>query len=110
MEEIKQEIYGKIYDFVAENLETAGQVPEYRKSTFLCDVGSDPDEVDVRKYLELPNDSFMEAVYVGALKRLPDERTTAFWKQREAEARETFSGKYCRALPEAVLWQSTISA
>lgn len=48
MEEIKQEIYGKIYDFVAENLEAAGQVPEYRKSTFLCDVGSDPDEVDVK--------------------------------------------------------------
>jgi len=98
LEEIKQEIYGKIYDFVAENLEAAGQVPEYRKSTFLCDVGSDPDEVDVRKYLELPNDSFMEAVYVGALKRLPDERTTAFWKQREAEARETFQREVLQSI------------
>ena len=74
-------VYEKVYNVVAENLQQA-QIPfEYRKSTFLCDVEAHPQDVDVSRFLELPNEEFMEAVHVAVLKRLPDERQTDYWEQ-----------------------------
>ncbi|MBD5427171.1 MAG: hypothetical protein HDR38_06455 [Treponema sp.] len=76
------EVYARLYDEVEGNLSKAGKSFEYRKSTFLCDVMSHPQEIDVSGYLNLPNTEFMEAIYVAALKRLPDDRTKAFWAKR----------------------------
>ena len=66
------EVYAGIYDIVAGNRKAAGETFGYGKSTFLCDVMSHPQDIIVSKYLDLPNEEFMEAMYVAALKRLPD--------------------------------------
>lgn len=76
------EVYGALYNEVSKNFTSAGKCYGYRKSTFLCDVTSHPQKIDVSRYLELTNEDFMEAIYVAALKRLPDEKTRAFWAQR----------------------------
>lgn len=82
--------YQTVYDIVAENLEAAGCKPEYKKSTFLCDVEMHPQRIDVSRFLKLDNCDFHEAVFVTALKRLPDEKTASFWKERENMPREEF--------------------
>ncbi len=82
MQEINKSVYAKIYDVVAENMYLAEKKFEYEKSTFLYDVESHPQDVCVSKYLQLSNPEFMEAIYVAALKRLPDERTVAFWTEK----------------------------
>lgn len=76
------EIYARLYDEVGGNLSKTGKSFEYKKSTFLCDIMSHPQEIDVSRYLGLPNAEFMEAIYVAALKRLPDDRTKTFWAER----------------------------
>ena len=83
-------VYTGIYDVVAENMRLADQTFEYEKSTFLCDVTSHPQNVCVSKYLDLPNPEFMQAIYVAALKRLPDERTVAFWTEKYDMPKEVF--------------------
>ena len=74
--------YAEIYDVVAENLRLARKTFEYEKKTFLCDVESHPQDICVSKYLHLSNPEFVQAIYVAALKRLPDERTVAFWSKK----------------------------
>lgn len=83
-------VYEEIYAAVAENLRLADKTFEYGKSTFLCDVESHPQDICVSKYLHLPNREFAEAIYVAALKRLPDERTMRFWEGRYQLPREEF--------------------
>ena len=83
-------VYEEIYNIVEENLSTANKAFEYGKNTFLCDVGSHPQDVCVSKYLHLSNPEFMEAIYVAALKRLPDEQTVDFWEKRYDMETEAF--------------------
>lgn len=83
-------VYEEIYDTVAENLHLAGMTFEYGKHTFLCDVESHPQDICVSEFLQLPNEEFAEAVYVAALKRLPDERTVRFWEERYRLPKEEF--------------------
>lgn len=91
-------VYAKIYDVVAENLRLADKTFEYGKKTFLCDVETHPQAVCVSKYMQLSNQEFMEAVYVAALKRLPDERTVAFWAQKYELPREQFQEEVLRCI------------
>ncbi len=86
----EKQVYEGIYDKVAGNLAAAGGVFEYGRNTFLCDVGGHPQRVSVEKYLGLSNLEFMEAVYVAALKRLPDRRTVEFWEEKQGLPREEF--------------------
>lgn len=83
-------VYAGIYDVVETNLHAAGESFEYSKTTFMCDVKSHPQDVCVSKYLDLSNQDFVEAIYVAALKRLPDEKTVKFWEQKYGEPKESF--------------------
>lgn len=83
-------VYAGLYDVVAENLHAAGSTFEYKRNTFLYDVEGHPQDIKVSDYLELSNPEFMEAIYVAALKRLPDEGTVAFWQERYSEPKEVF--------------------
>lgn len=94
----KQEVYSRLYDAVQKNMETAGEKFPYEKETFLCETGAHPQEVDVSRYLELSNPVFMQAVHVAALKRLPEEKTEAFWRQRYGEGREHFQEEVLRSI------------
>lgn len=92
----QERIYAGIYDKVAGNLSAFGGIFEYRRNTFLHDVGGHPQDVCVARYLELPNPEFMEAVYVAALKRLPDRRTVEFWAGKYDMPREKFQQEVLR--------------
>ena len=91
-------VYSELYDVVAENLRAADKTFEYGKSTFLCDVGTHPQNVCVSKYLQLSNQDFFEAVYVAALKRLPDEITLSFWAKRYDLPREQFQREVLQSI------------
>ncbi|MBQ7933908.1 MAG: flippase [Lachnospiraceae bacterium] len=96
-------IYEEIYDVVTENLHTAGRTFEYGRDTFLCDVGTHPRDVIVSRYVHLPNESFVEAIHVAALKRLPDERTAAFWAERYDMPREAFQQEVLRSIDRSTV-------
>ena len=78
----EMEVYARLYDKVFQNFTKAGKSFGYKKTTFLCDVTGHPQKIDVSGYLELPNEDFLEAIYVAALKRLPDDKTRDFWADR----------------------------
>lgn len=84
------EIYSKLYDVVVENCDNANCSFEYRKSTYQCDVGNHPQVIDVVKYCEMSNEEFFQAVFVAALKRLPEEKETAPWIAQYAQEKEVF--------------------
>ena len=88
MEELS--VYEGIYDTVAENMYAAGKTFEYTKESFLCTVAGHPQDVVVSRFLHLPNSKFMEAIYVAALKRMPDERTIRFWEAKYDMPKEMF--------------------
>lgn len=98
-------VYQAVYDIVAENLEATGYKPEYKKSTFLCDVEMHPQRIDISRFLELDNCDFQEAVYVTVLKRLPDAKTAAFWREREDRPKEEFQ----RAVLEDIAHSSVVA-
>lgn len=99
MEEMTgQDTYGGLYDVVQGNMAAAGLTFPYERETFLCEVGAHPQEIDVSRYLELPNPVFMQAVHAAALKRLPEEKTTAFWEGRYGEPQKQFQEEVLRSV------------
>ncbi len=103
LEGMSMEVYGRIYDIVSGNLEQAQASFGYRKSTFLSDVGMPSQEIDVGRFLALENDCFYEAVHVAVFKRLPDERTAQFWREREALPRERFQQEALRSIANSTV-------
>ena len=75
-------VYAKLYDVVAENLQNADMTFGYKKTTFLNDVNSSPQTIDVSKYLELDNEAFLQAVFVAAFKRLPEPKEVEKWNAK----------------------------
>lgn len=94
----EQDIYGRLYDVVQGNMAGAGLTFPYEKATFLCEVKAHPQEIDVSRYLELSNPVFMQAVHAAALKRLPEEKTTAFWERRYGEPEKGFQEEVLRSV------------
>jgi len=88
------QIYGQLYDIVAENFQGAGRKFEYEKSTFLCDVGSHPQNIDVSGYLGLPNPMFFQAVFVTAFRRLPEEKEINRWKVHFSKDQAAFQREF----------------
>ena len=96
-------IYAELYDVVAENLSKAGLTFGYEKSTFLCDVEEHPRAVVVSKYMSLENPEFFQAVFVGAFKRLPDEREVFPWKEKYSLPKELFQEQVLRMVEGATV-------
>lgn len=91
-------VYACIYDIVETNLYCADNTFEYGKNTFLRDVASHPQDICVSKFVELPNSDFVQAIYVAAMKRLPDEGTVAFWKKRYGEPQAQFQSEVLKCI------------
>lgn len=94
----KMEVYNSIYDIVAGKLEEEGERFGYRKSTFLCDVGMHPQNIDIARFLELDNHHFYEAIYVAVFRRLPEEKETVFWEGKEMLPREQFQKEVLKSI------------
>lgn len=89
-------LYAKLYDVVAENLQHANEDFGYEKTTFLYDVGSAPKEIDVAKYLELENAQFLQAVFVAAYKRLPEGEEVQKWSEQVEMPKEQFQAAFLK--------------
>lgn len=94
----EKRVYAEIFDIVTENLRLADKSFAYKRSTFLCDVGTHPQDVCVSEYLHLPNSVFFQAVYVASMKRLPDEKTRIKWEKKEKLPRERFQKKVLKSI------------
>ncbi len=90
--------YAGIYDVVAGNMQQAGKTFEYEKNTFLCDVCSHPQNITVSKYTQLSNREFLQAIYVAAVKRLPERREEEFWAQKYNMPQAAFQEEVLRCL------------
>ena len=95
------QVYEQLYDVVEENLQAAGKKFEYKKATFLCDAGGHPQDIDVSKYLDLPNEQFFQAIFVAAYKRLPEAKESAAWESKFGLAREQFQREVLRNIANA---------
>ncbi len=80
----------KLYDVVAENYKNAGLEFNYRKNTYLCDVGKHPQVIDVSNYLELSNEDFAQAIFVAAYRRLPEQKECGGWIEKYGWDRAEF--------------------
>lgn len=92
------QVYEQLYDVVAENLQAAGKTFEYEKTTFLCDAGGHPQDIDVSKYLELPNEQFFQAVFVAAYKRLPEPKERGAWESKFYLEKEQFQQDFLHSV------------
>ena len=90
------DIYDKLYDAVIGNMLTANCQFKYEKQTFMCDVGSHPKVIDISKYLQLENKLFLQALFVGVFRRLPELKEVAVWQMYFDEPVEKFQEKVLR--------------
>lgn len=92
------QVYEQLYDVVAENLRAADKTFEYRKSTFLCDVKGHPQDIDVSKFLNLPNEQFFQAIFVAVYKRLPESKEIGAWEKDYPIEKELFQKEVLRSI------------
>lgn len=92
------EVYNSIYDIVVRNMEEKGEHFGYQKSTFLCNVGMHPQNIDITRFLELDNHLFYEAIYVAVFKRLPEEKEIVFWEGKEMLPRKQFQKEVLKSI------------
>ena len=99
------EIYGKLYDGVAEKLAAAGRSFGYCRAALTCNTGMHPRIIDVSRYEGLSNRDYFQAAFVGAFKRLPEEQEEHPWQQHYDEPEQEF-----RTRVWTVLTRSTVFA
>ncbi|OQA26261.1 MAG: hypothetical protein BWY61_00727 [Firmicutes bacterium ADurb.Bin354] len=92
------DIYEVIYDTISENMIDAGSQYPYNKETFLNDIGTGTQEVDVSRFLDLPNDKFYQAIFVATMRRLPNTKAELSFEQRYSEPKEEFQTEVLRFL------------
>lgn len=97
-DQLNTKLYAGIYDTVAENLRNAGMEMSYLRTTFLSDVGTQPEMVSVARLMPLPNEDFAQAAYVAVMQRLPDEKTAAFWAGKYDMSQPEFQEEMLRSL------------
>ena len=94
-------VYEKIYDLVEGNLHRVGVSFDYKRNTFLCDVGMHPKKINVSVFLHLSNPDFIEASYVATLHHLPDEKTAKLWEKYYSEPTGEFRIRVLRSLEKS---------
>lgn len=99
--QIYNDIYDNLYEIVVENLQAAGNTFEYGKETFLCNLGSYPQVMDVSKYLSLPNPQFFQAAFVSIYRRMPKENESAVWEEKYNWPREKFQVAFLKKLEKS---------
>ena len=90
--------YETVYDTICENMTAAGKVFPYNRETFMADIGTSPQEIDVSRFLELPNEQFFQALYVATFRRLPDQKTEKQWMGKCSEPKENYQKQLLRLL------------
>lgn len=72
-------IYSDLYDLVESNMQNSGLDMFFTKGAYMMTIELEPKEVDILKMIELNNEEFVQAAYVGLLRRVPDEKAVQQW-------------------------------
>lgn len=96
-------VYEEVYDVVAQNMKNAELKFNYRKSTFLADVATNPQEIDVSKFLKLENEEFMEAIYIATIKRFPTNKNIVYLQQNYNLTKNQFQTEVLKSLSSSSL-------
>lgn len=100
-------IYESIYDLVEEKMKANDQTMPCSKEAFLFSAEMEPGVCDGQKMIDMENETFFEAAFMGMLNRLPDASAIQGW---EAKLKTSSPDVFREALlssiifsPEAVL-------
>ncbi len=78
----EQIAYGKLYDIVNENKKQLGDEFKYSRETFLADVCQAPEQIDVSRLNDVPDEDYALAAYMVCTSREPSAETIDKWKQK----------------------------
>lgn len=91
-------IYERLYEVVEGNYQAARKSFGYKKSTFLCDVNTHPQNIDVSRYVRLPNVEFFQALFVSTYRRLPEKTECIVWEEKYSLPKEKFQEEALRSI------------
>jgi len=77
----EQIAYGKLYDIVNDNKKQIGDEFKYSREIFLADVCQAPEQIDVARLKDVPDEDYALAAYMVCTSREPSAETIARWKQ-----------------------------
>ena len=75
-------VYSKLYDIVETNMQENGLDMLFGKSVYLKTIELKPKDVDILNFIELCNEEFVQAAYIGLLRRIPDKKSIEQWRNR----------------------------
>lgn len=73
-------VYSDLYDLVESNMQNSDLDMFFSKDAYMKTIELNPKEVDILKLVELNNEGFIQAAYIGLLRRVPDEKAIQQWK------------------------------
>jgi hypothetical protein len=77
----EQIAYGKLYDIVNDNKKQIGDEFKYSREIFLADVCQAPEQIDVARLKDVPDEDYALAAYMVCTSREPSAETIDRWKQ-----------------------------
>ncbi len=81
-------VYSKLYDIVETNMRENGLDMSFGKNAYLKTIELKPKDVDILNFIELCNEEFIQAAYIGLLRRIPDKKAVEQWRMRSNELSE----------------------
>lgn len=92
------DVYSKLYDITQENMKKGGQELVFTKAAFLFSTKCQAGKADLFQLMELDNQSFFQAAFVGFFYRIPDEGAMDRWNRECGLDKEEFQEKVIRSL------------
>ena len=77
------EVYRKLFDVAADNMESAGLEMEIDRDAFLAVVHMHPHKADMLRLSNLSKRGFVQAAFASMLHRYPEEGSVRAWKDKE---------------------------
>lgn len=77
-----ENIYSKLYDIIETNMQENGLTMSVGKGAYLKTMEIKPEDVNILNFIELDNEEFVQAAYIGLLRRVPDKKAIEDWKIR----------------------------
>lgn len=97
--------YGALYDIVEQRLKNTDRDMPCSRQAFLFAADMGPGECDGMRMMDMGNEEFFQAVYLGLFNRLPDQSAKLVWKEELATSPDKFREALFDTLlcsPEAV--------
>lgn len=92
------DVYSKLYDITQENMKDAGEELVFTKDAFLFSTKCQAGKADLFQLMDMDNQSFFQAAFVGLFYRIPDEGAMERWNRECFLEKEEFQQKVIRSL------------